>query len=81
MSPRGIELTEIKRDLAKLPENKLAEVHDHIRRLIPQKQHEPRIQPLKGIWKGLGWENVTNLEEEIRTLRDESAKRILDRFD
>jgi hypothetical protein len=79
MNRRAVELTEIKRDLARLPENKLAEVREFVRQLIPPGQR-PRIESLRGIWKGLGWENIEDLEGEIRLLRKESENQILERF-
>ena len=82
MSSRAIELTEIKRDLAKLPESKLAEVHDYIRQRIPNSNGDERnIKSLEGIWEGLGWEKIEDLEGELRQIRKENAAQILKRFE
>jgi hypothetical protein len=79
MTPRAIKLTEIKRDLANLPADKLAEVRAYVRKLLPAARAKKHVEPLRGIWKGLGWEKL-DLEEEIRTLRRESSEHILKRF-
>jgi hypothetical protein len=81
MNVRAIELREIKRDLAKLPPDKLGEVKDFVRRMLPSASLKPKTESLEGMWKGQGWENLTNLEEEIRALRDEAGQHILDKFD
>jgi len=82
MNARAIELTEIKRDLAQLPPDKLGEVKDFVHRLLPTTQTTlPKIESLKGMWKGQGWENLTNIEEEIRALSKETEQQILDKFD
>lgn len=78
MNTQAIELTEIKHDLANLPPDKLQEVHDFVRRLSPRSHKN--IQPLEGIWEGLGWEKV-DIEEEVRKLRQESSEQILKKFD
>jgi hypothetical protein len=81
MTIRAIELTEIKRDLANLPADKLAEVREYVRKLLPaSRSPKKHVEPLRGIWKGLGWEKI-DLEEEIRKLRRESSEHILRRFD
>jgi hypothetical protein len=82
MTPRAIELTEIKRDLANLPADKLAKVREYVRKLLPTpRPAKQAVQPLRGIWKGLGWEKIDDLEEEIRKLRRESSEHILKRFE
>ncbi|HEX5315007.1 MAG TPA: hypothetical protein VFX22_00030 [Candidatus Kapabacteria bacterium] len=81
MNAHAIELTEIKRDLAKLPPDKLGEVKDFIRRMLPSASLKPKIESLKGMWKDQGWENLTDLEEEIRALSQETEQQILDKFD
>jgi hypothetical protein len=80
MNTRAIELTEIKRDLANLPANKLAEVREYIRKLLPKSQEKKEVQSLEGIWAGLGWEKIEDLEGEIRKLRKESSEAILKKF-
>lgn len=81
MTSRAIELTEIKRDLANLPADKLAEVREYVRKLLPAPRRATQpFQPLRGIWRGLGWEKV-DVEDEIRNLREESSNHTLKRFD
>ncbi|HET6400690.1 MAG TPA: hypothetical protein VFH95_04745 [Candidatus Kapabacteria bacterium] len=81
MTTRAIELTEIKRDLANLPADKLAEVREYVRKLLKNIRPNPgHVESLEGIWEGLGWEKL-DLEEEIRTLRGEASEQILKRFD
>jgi len=81
MTTRAIELTEIKRDLANLPADKLAEVREYVRKLLPTKRAAKQVEPLRGIWKDLGWEKIDDLEGEIRKLRDESSAAILKKWE
>lgn len=81
MNTRAIELTEIKRDLANLPANQLAEVREFVHKLLDSAHSEQKeIQSLGGMWAGLGWEKIEDLEGEIRKLRQESSEHILNRF-
>jgi hypothetical protein len=81
MTTRAIELTEIKRDLADLPADKLAEVREYVRKLLRNSRSVPiNVESLEGIWEGLGWEKM-DVEEEIRKLRKESSESILKKFD
>ena len=82
MTTRAIALTEIKRDLASLPADKLAEVREYVRKLLPTKRAgDQRVEPLRGIWKDLGWEKIDDLEGEIRKLRDDSSAAILKKWE
>ena len=82
MTTRAIELTEIKRDLANLPADKLAEVREYVRTLLRNSRPVPsNVESLEGIWEGLGWEQFDDLEGEIRKLRKESSENILKKFD
>ena len=63
-----------------MPSNKLSEVRKFIRTLIPYRPEKKNIESLEGIWEGIGFEKIDNLEEEIRNLRKESEEQILKRF-
>ena len=39
-----------------------------------------RVEKLEGIWKGLGFERIPDLDKSIREIRSESEKSILDRI-
>jgi hypothetical protein len=82
MTRRAIELTALQREIALLPESKLREVRDFIRRLLPSQGTQPKrnIKSLEGIWEGLGWEKIEDLEADIRKLRTESSVQTLNKF-
>jgi hypothetical protein len=42
--------------------------------LQKSKPKEKNIAKLEGIWKGLGFEKINNLESEIRDIRKKSGK-------
>jgi alanyl-tRNA synthetase len=78
MNMQAIDLTEIKHDLATLPPDKLRRIRDFVRSMKPR---EKKIEALEGIWEGLGFEKIDNLEEEIRKFRRENSEQILKKFD
>jgi len=70
----------IKKNLSRVPANKLKEVDDFIDFLL----HELNIEEgkpvrLKGIWENTGFENITNLEDELGKVRKEIGNSILKR--
>lgn len=81
MTQRVIELTALKRELAHLPESKLHEVREFIRRFLSGSggPDQRNVRSLEGIWAGLGWETVNDPESEIRKLRSEGSRHALDR--
>ena len=82
MTTRAIALTEIKRDLANLPADKLAEVREYVHALLKNARPIPNnVLSFEGIWEGMGWEQFDDLEGEIRKLRDESGAAILKKFE
>ena len=79
MAEAGKKLTEIKRQLAMLPEHKLDEVSDFIGSLLSrQKAPKRKIAQLEGIWEGVGFEKL-NLKKELKSVRKDLAKSILRR--
>jgi hypothetical protein len=39
-----------------------------------------RVEKLEGIWSGLGFERISDIDKSIREIRSESEKSILDRI-
>ena len=72
------------RELSDVPIDRLQEIDTFIKFILSQgrtragnKKREPRT--LAGIWKGKGFEKITNLDEEITKLRQELGEQILER--
>ena len=68
--------------LSQLPEAKLDQVKIYLDELLGDDQRVPhQNQSLKGIWRDIGFENISNLEEEIQTaryaLQDAILKRVI----
>lgn len=79
MKEPKVDLKKIRRNLMKIPADKLSEVNDFIEFILARKKNPKNIIKFEGIWKGIGFENITNLENEIRKLREESTKSLLKR--
>ena len=76
-----IDLKNIRRNLVKIPADKLLEVNDFIEFILSGSVKKPKnIVKFEGIWEGIGFEKITDLEEEIRRLREESTKSLLKRI-
>ena len=78
----GITITKVKQKLYKIPPDKLQEIDDFIDFVLTKTRSKPsrRIEKLKGIWKGLGFERILDLDESIREIRRDSEKSLLDRI-
>lgn len=63
----------IKQNLNKIPPTKMEEVSDFIEFLLKKHARRGRnIIKFEGIWQGLGFEKLANLESQIRELRKET---------
>ena len=82
MKAEEINVTKVKKNLLKIPKTKLAELNDFIEFILMKTEsgQSRRIEKLEGIWKGLGFERIPDLERSIRDLRHESENLMLDRF-
>ncbi|ODS36752.1 MAG: hypothetical protein A7315_13960 [Candidatus Altiarchaeales archaeon WOR_SM1_79] len=69
----------IKQKLHKVPENKLAEIDDFIDFMLMKSEVSGKTTKFEGIWEGLGFEKIKDLESEIRKIRKSSTDSILKR--
>ncbi len=77
MSTTGLKVSEIKKNLALLPEDKLDEVKDFISSVLSRdKEKNKIIVQMKGIWKGKGFEKL-NIDNELKVARKEMSESIL----
>jgi len=75
-----IDLKKIRRNLTKIPADKLLEVNNFIEFILSGKKKKIRnIIKFEGIWEDIGFEKITDLETEIRKLREGSTKSLLKR--
>ena len=82
MEIEEINITKIKQNLFKIPKDRLAEVNDFIEFILMKSESCPlkRVEKLEGIWKGLGFERISDLDKSIRDIRSESEKAMLNRM-
>ena len=76
-------MTMVKQKVSDLPANRLQEVYDFIDFLVRTKSPEPmpRVKKLEGIWAGLGFERLADVEQEIRDLRQHAESSLQARID
>jgi hypothetical protein len=74
-------LFKIKKNIKRIPPEKFEDVNNYLESILLKLQikSSKNIIKFEGIWKGLGFEKIDNLEAEIRKLRDESTLKIADR--
>ena len=82
MREQAITLTMLKQRVFALPANRLQEAYDFLDFLIIKTppEHAKRIKKLEGIWEGLGFERIGDVEQEIRAIRHDAEQSILNRI-
>jgi hypothetical protein len=77
MENKNITITKIHNELSFIPENKLEEVKSYIDSLLARTEKE-KLKPvmLEGIWKGLGFEKIEDLDKSIQSVRKEISDSI-----
>ena len=82
MEIEEINLTKVRQNLFKIPKTRLAEVNDFIEFILMKTKSGrlKRVEKLEGIWKGLGFERISDLDKSIREIRSESEKAMADRM-
>lgn len=81
MGTAMITINQIKSKLAEVPVEKLPEIFNFIEFVLHKsKPREKNIVKLEGIWKGLGFEKINNLESEIRDIRKKSGQMMSERI-
>ncbi len=80
MNSAAITKSEIIQELSRIPENDLLAVKSYLDAILRDLHVPlPLNQSLKGIWKDVGFENMLNLEEELRQIRQQLQEIILER--
>lgn len=75
-----ITIDKIRTKLWEVPQERLTEVYDFVEFIVQKsKPKKKNIVKLEGIWKGLGFEKIDNLETEIRKIRDNSHRRMVEK--
>jgi hypothetical protein len=74
MTTSTARIYKIQQKLYNVPESKLLEIDDFIDfMLMKPKISSKRITKFEGIWKGIGFEKIGDLESEIRHIRKSST--------
>ncbi|MDZ7360776.1 MAG: hypothetical protein ONB46_08635 [candidate division KSB1 bacterium] len=80
MNVAALKKTEILRELSLIPDNKLDSVRMYIDSILKEsKQLAKSNRSLKGIWRNKGFENIADLEAEIKQARKQLSSAILSR--
>ena len=82
MEIEEINMAKVKQNLFKIPKARLAEINDFIEFILSKTDSSrfKRAERLEGIWQGLGFERISDLDNSIREIREESEKGMLDRM-
>lgn len=76
MKERAVTLTMVKQKVFELPEDQLQEVYDFLDFIVMKAETTQikRVKKLEGIWEGIGFERISNLEQDIRDIRRDSEQ-------
>ena len=82
MEIEEINITKVKKNLFKIPKDRLGEINDFNEFILMKSELHPlkRVQKLEGIWKDLGFERISDLDKSIRKIRSESEASIINRI-
>ena len=80
MNNAAVKISELTHALTRIPEAELDSVMAYVSSVLADSQVPKRKnRNLKGIWAGLGFESIIDLEAEIRSVRRELQDSILKR--
>lgn len=80
MQTDAFKITDIYKELSRLPNDKLNEVRDFIEFVLSRQQcRKKKIAQLRGIWAGKGFERIGNLEKELKAIQKDFTKSIFKR--
>lgn len=81
MEIEEVNITKVKENLSRIPKARLAEINDFIEFILSKSESSTskQVERLEGIWQGLGFERIPDLDNSIREIRDESEKAMLGR--
>lgn len=78
MQSTAMKKIELMQKITQLPEKKLGEVEAFLKRLLSQLEVQPpKPISLKGIWKNKGFEKISDLESELKSIRSELSNSLL----
>ena len=82
MKEREVTLTMVKQKVFELPEDQLQEVYDFLDFIVMKAKttQTKRVKKLEGIWEGIGFERISNLEQDIRDIRRDSEQALIQRM-
>ncbi len=72
MNNTAVKISELTHALTRIPETELDSVVAYVSSILADSQMpKPENRSLKGIWAGLGFESIIDLEAEIHSVRSE----------
>jgi hypothetical protein len=81
MATATMTINKITSKLVEVPVEKFPEIFDFIEFVLQKSKPRPKnIVKLEGIWKGLGFEKINDLESEIKDIRKRSGKGMTERI-
>ena len=78
MPSKALHIAQIHKNISLLPADKLQEVKDFIEFLcVKATPRKKNVAKLGGIWQGKGFEQLTDLEGELKDIRMKATESIL----
>jgi len=80
MQSVAVRKMELSNNITRLPDQKLDEIERFVKGMLAQMPVEqPQPISLKGIWKNKGFEKIAKLELEIKRIRSELSRAIMEK--
>ena len=81
MATATMTINKITSKLVEVPVDKLPEIFNFIEFILQKSKPGPKnIVKLEGIWKGLGFEKINDMESEIKNIRKRSGQEMTERI-
>ena len=80
MNNTAVKISALTHALSRIPEAELDSVMAYVSSILADSQvSKPENRSLKGIWAGLGFESIDNIDEELQAVRRELQEALLNR--
>jgi hypothetical protein len=75
-----INLSQIRQNLFRIPSERLHEVSHLVEVILRDSYPVRRVERMEGIWEGIGFEKISDLDKDIRKIRGLSERMLSERI-
>ncbi len=80
MESETVSLSQIRQKLFRIPCERLHEISHLIESILRESEPVRRVERMEGIWEGIGFEKIPDLDKDIREIRGLSERMLSQRI-